>query len=562
MPKLRYFSTEGKWVEHELGKHTSIGRHPESSLQLLDRMISKEHAEVTYENGVYVIRDVGSRNGTTLNDESLETPHVLRDGDHIGMGNHDLLFIDDSAAPETEPDSVPLKTSDDTAAVPKLEPASQDSPSLSDSGQDFLGKDETNEITNLPVMFQQIPAVKKSMQEAKFLPADKLSQEKLCEDYEKLRAAAELSTEVASTVDFNVLIHIIIEKAFKLFKADRAAILLKGDDGKMHTKIAVDKNYKDIHHFKISETLLEVVLNEKTAVLSEDMLEDKRFSTAKSIVVNNVRSTMCVPLLYENEIQGVINLDTQITAGVFEEKDLLILTGFARQAAFTLQQAHMIEQSKKNAVIRDNLKRIIPRHLIDDVMSGKIELQKSGHHTEATVLFADIRGFTHMTEQSSPEMIVDMLNDFFERMVDCIFTHGGALDKFVGDEVMAVWGVNVSLETHAQNAVKCAIAMMEAVDELNVQREKDQLPPCQIGIGIATGPMIAGYMGSTQAMSYTVIGDTVNLGARLCAAAQPGEILINGSASNSLSDDMETMPLPPIMLKGKRDPVEVFRVLR
>lgn len=545
MPRLRYFSTSGKWEDYELGPNTRIGRHPDQDLQLLDRMISKEHAEIVLKDGVYVLRDVGSRNGTTLNDESLECPRALRNGDTIGLGNHILKFLD-------SPKEEHVK---DLSHIPEAETPERDDEATSEVSSEAL-------MERL-AMFQSIPSIRKRMSDATFLPESQIySEAEVRQDYEKLRVAAELSAEAAATVDFDQLLEIIIDKAFQLFKADRAAILLKDEKGQMYTRIAVDSKHKPIRHFKISETLLDEVITEKNAVLSGDMLQDQRFSSSNSLIVDNVRSTMCVPLLYEDDVLGVINLDTQLMTGAFIEKDLQILTGFARQAAFSLQQAKMIEETRKNAVIRDNLRRIISPHLINDVMSGKLELQKSGRRTESTVLFADIRGFTHMTELNSPEMIVNMLNDFFERMVECIFRFEGALDKFVGDEVMAVWGVSVSLENHAQNAVRCALSMMDAVDELNRQREEKCLPPCQIGIGIATGLMIAGYMGSTQAMSYTVIGDTVNLGARLCAAAQPGEILINGETCKVLGEEIETMELPPIMLKGKRDPVEVFRVMR
>ena len=547
MPKLRFFSTSGKWEEYELGEKTTIGRHPDQDLQLLDRMVSKEHAEIERTSkGTYILRDVGSRNGTTLNDESIESPCVLRHGDDIGLGNHILKFIDSDDNVKNE-----------SSALGKDSPEQN-----ADAGE---GRPDYQKLMERLAAVQNMPSIRKRMSDTRFLPESEIYLEKdLRQDYEKLRVAMELSAEASATVDFDRLLEIIIDKAFKLFNADRAAILLRDEDGQMQTRLAVDRNKKPINHFKISETLLEEVIFEKSAVLSGDALQDQRFSSSNSLVVDNVRSTMCVPLLYEGDVLGVINLDTQMMTGAFMEKDLLILTGFARQAAFTLQQARMIEETRKNAVIRENLRRIISPHLINDVMSGKLQLQKSGRRTESTVLFADIRGFSNMTEDNEPETIVNMLNDFFERMVECIFRHEGALDKFVGDEVMAVWGVNVNRDTHAQSAVQCALEMMKAVDDLNQEREDKGLAKFQIGIGIATGLMIAGYMGSTQAMSYTVIGDTVNLGARLCSAAQPGEILINGEAWRRINnnDNIDTISLPPIMVKGKRDPVEVYRVLR
>ena len=145
-------------------------------------------------------------------------------------------------------------------------------------------------------------------------------------------------------------------------------------------------------------------------------------------------------------------------------------------------------------------------------------------------------------------------------MVSCVFEHEGELDKFVGDEVMAVWGVNVASQAHAQTAIECAIDMMKAVEALNNERESENEEPITVGIGIATGLMIAGYMGSTQAMSYTVIGDTVNLASRLCDAAQGGEILINDEAWEQAKDHVNGRQLPPIMIKGKHDPVNVFRI--
>lgn len=537
MPKVIYFSTSGKWQEFPLGPHTTIGRHPDQDLQLLDRMISKEHAVISLStDGHYVLTDIGSKNGTFVNDEPVNGSRVLCDGDDIGIGNHILKFID-------PPQVVPQPEQDDVSTTKEL---------------------STSEVMSQLQAFHSVQSIRQPVSDTHFLPeAQILSEIALRQDYEKLRVAAELSATAAATVDFDELLNVIIDKAFQLFKADRVAILLRDESGEMRTRIAVDRAGHPIHHFKISETLLEEVILEKSAVLSGDALQDQRFSSSNSLVVDNVLSIMCVPLIYQNEVMGVINLDTSLITGAFVEKDLQILTGFARQASFTLQQARMIEEMRKNAIIRDNLRRIISPHLINDVMSGKIQLQKSGRRTDATILFADIRGFTQLTEQNEPELIVNMLNDFFEMMVECIFNHDGVLDKFVGDEVMAVWGVRVGQENHALSAVHCAIEMMNAIDKMNKKRKAQFLPPIYIGIGIATGVVIAGYMGSTQAMSYTVIGDTVNLGARLCSAAKPGEILINGDAWKLSKDDagIHSAILPPIMVKGKREMIPVYRVL-
>lgn len=529
MPKLIYFSSNGKWIEHNLEDVTHIGRHPGQDIQLLDRMVSKAHAEIARENGRYVLRDVGSRNGTLVNGDPVEGGVVLCDGDEISLGNHILRFaLEDSTAEEARYDV--------------LESADW----MAESGAQICG---------------QVGVIRKSIKSV-FLPESQIkSVAELRQDYEKLRVGAELSVQAASTLDIDKLLDIIIDKAFQLFNADRIAILLRDKSGKLQTRIAITSDRRLIENFKISERLLGIVINEKNAVLSADALQDERFSTSNSIIVDNIRSTMCVPLMNQDEVMGVINIDTQMMTGAFAEKDLQILMGFARQASLTLQQVHMIEEMRKNACIRANLCRIISPHLVDDVMSGKMELHKSGRRVNATVLFADIRGFSRMAEQNEPETIVNMLNDYFETMVDCIFGNDGVVDKFVGDEVMAVWGDNISQKDHALRAVNTALAMMKAMETLNAERQKKLLPPVQIGIGIATGIMIAGYMGATQAMSYTVIGDTVNLASRLCAVAQGGEILVNDETWKDVETTCRGMSLPPIMVKGKMEPVSVHRIM-
>lgn len=522
---------------------TSIGRHPDQDLQLLDRMISKTHALITVnKNGSYTITDVGSRNGTLVNGEILKGSLILNDGDEIGLGTHILRFIhaDEDIHPTQalllDDAQIDLDISKDTR--------------ISQQDLDAKPADSSSK------------SIRQRMRDFQFLPETQvLSEADIRRDYEKLRIAAELAVEADKVFDLDDLLAIILDKAFQVFCADRGAILLRDENGEMKTRLAIDRHKRVMLHYKISETLLEEVVLDKSAVLSRDALQDQRFSSSHSIVVDNVRSTMCVPLLYEDEVLGVINLDTQLVTSAFVEKDLQILTSFARQAAQNIQRGRAIEALERNAVVRENIKRIIPPHLIEDVLSGKIQLEKSGTKITATVLFVDIRGFTQMTEQNAAENIVSMLNDYFETMVECIFRNEGALDKFVGDEVMAVWGVNVAKDDHAKHAVDCAIDMMTAVVELNQRRLNTALPPISIGIGIASGTMIAGYMGSTQAMSHTVIGDTVNLGARLCSAAQPGEILINDGTRTKLDDKLNAIPLPPIMVKGKQAPINIFRII-
>ncbi|MBQ1926077.1 MAG: FHA domain-containing protein, partial [Proteobacteria bacterium] len=258
MPKVIYFSTSGKWQEFPLGPHTTIGRHPDQDLQLLDRMISKEHAVISLStDGHYVLTDIGSKNGTFVNDEPVNGSRVLCDGDDIGIGNHILKFID-------PPQVVPQPEQDDVSTTKEL---------------------STSDVMSQLQAFHSVQSIRQPVSDTHFLPeAQILSEIALRQDYEKLRVAAELSATAAATVDFDELLNVIIDKAFQLFKADRVAILLRDESGEMRTRIAVDRAGHPIHHFKISETLLEEVILEKSAVLSGDALQDQRFSSSNSLV--------------------------------------------------------------------------------------------------------------------------------------------------------------------------------------------------------------------------------------------------------------------------------------
>jgi class 3 adenylate cyclase len=180
---------------------------------------------------------------------------------------------------------------------------------------------------------------------------------------------------------------------------------------------------------------------------------------------------------------------------------------------------------------------------------------------EASVLFADIRGFTQMSERMSPEAIVGLLNRYFDRVVAVVNEHEGYLNKFVGDAVVVVFNGPVDQADHPIRAVKCAIALQQAVDALNREGAFPELSEgLRVGIGIATGPMVCGNVGGKGHVEYTVIGDTVNLASRLTSSARPGEVWLNSVAAVQLPAELAAQPLEPIRVKGKAEPVLPFLV--
>jgi adenylate cyclase len=205
----------------------------------------------------------------------------------------------------------------------------------------------------------------------------------------------------------------------------------------------------------------------------------------------------------------------------------------------------------------------VSKDVYDQLVANPGLARLGGQRREMSVLFSDIRGFTTVSEKGEPEEIVYMLNEYFTRMVEVVFQHKGTVDKFVGDMVMALFGAPLEDPRHAEHAVEAALDMIEELEKLNVKWKAEGRPSLDIGIGINSGPMIAGNIGSDQIMSYTVIGDAVNLGSRLESLnKQYGtRIIISDATRAHLSGSYNFRPLGDVVVKGKTKPVAIFEVL-
>jgi len=272
---------------------------------------------------------------------------------------------------------------------------------------------------------------------------------------------------------------------------------------------------------------------------------------------------MAVPLLYKEELLGIILLDSLVAANAFSEKDLQILSSIAGEAALLVANASLARLHEEEAVARARLQRLFSPAVAELVANGRLEVKQGGEPRRATVLFADIRGFTSMSEIMSAGEIVDLLNGYFERMVDVVFRFDGTVDKFVGDEIMALFGAPASRSDDAIRAVKAALAMLDELERFTREREAKKQPVFQIGIGVNTGDVVAGYIGSSKALQYTVIGAPVNLANRLCARARDGHfIVVSETTWKEVQEWFQTEELEPMVLKGISQPVRAFVVTR
>jgi adenylate cyclase len=228
--------------------------------------------------------------------------------------------------------------------------------------------------------------------------------------------------------------------------------------------------------------------------------------------------------------------------------------------AVAIENSRLVERARREAVRLSNFQRYFAPDLAEQIGGQEGEIQLGGAKRRVVVLFADIRGFTSLSEAMSPDGIARLLNEYFTEMVEIVFEHGGTLDKFIGDALMALWGAPLTHDDDADRAIRAAVAMQKALERLNAEWSRQGRPVVAAGIGVNVGEVFAGNIGSERRLEYTVIGDAVNTAARLCSVASPGEILVSDSLYRALASPPSVTALPPLPLRGKAKDVLLYRV--
>jgi adenylate cyclase len=610
MARLLLATPEGQQVV-ELRVHNSLGRHPGNTIQLLDKIVSKEHCIIEKRGNFFVLRDLGSLNGTYINSERVNGEQQLRHNDEIALGTTRARFEDGGgvgaspgsavaqdwqAAPAPPRDgfqaaagsgaqpfssvpatarasggTVPLPAQAGPApgagamtpmgmhpvvgGVPGAPPGLGAAPAAVLPPMNATRVDVSDQARSIGT---QIAATQKG-----FLPHDQIASnpQQLAADYERLRLSHELSREIALERDLSTLLNKILLTIFKFVRADRGVIFLTSTDGELLPGASLRRDGTDAP-ISVSSTIMNHVIKERATVLTHDAAMDFAASKGKSMILNRISSAIVAPLLHNDEILGVLWLDSE-TLAQFQQKDMEIVTAIAAQAAMFIEINILGKKIEQEIVTRERFSRLLSPNVAERVVSGELEVAKGGALVpECTIFNSDIRGFTRMSEGAQPENIVEMLNDYFEQMVETLFKWEGTLDKFMGDGIMALWGAPVAQPDDPLRSVGCALEQLEVLGQFNRLRAENNQPPLAVGIGIHTGPVVAGYIGSSKALSYTVIGDTANTSARLCGIAAPGQLLVSEETLNRLENKFEYEELPPARLKGKEKPFRVFDIKR
>ncbi len=625
MAKLLLSTAEGQQAI-DLRAVNSLGRHPNNTIQLLDKIVSKEHCIVEVREGRFVLRDLGSLNGTYVNGERVRGETPLKHGDEIALGSTRARFDDGSGValplPPVGPGAIqnPVASWPANATAPHSPQAmagqqpmqAPPPPQAAMRGQGYSAPSIPTAVPVPPAMAPAYSAhplpppinpvagppaprapapppgggqrppnlggtrvdvldaaraigTQIAAQTKGFLPYDAISSDpkQLRLDYERLRIIWELTRDIGLERELDPLLDKILLALFKFTKADRGVILLRENDGSLYPRAARRRDGTTTS-IQISSTILNHVISERAGVLTHDASMDFASSKGKSMILNRISSAMVVPLLHESEkeVLGVVWLDSESLAQ-FQPKDLELITSVAGQAAMFIENSILAKKIEQEMILRARFTRLVAPNVAEQMISGKLEVKKGGQLIqELTIYNSDIRGFTAMSEGTSAETLVEMLNEYFELMVETLFKYEGTLDKFMGDGIMAFWGAPLVHRDDAVRCVQCALEQMEVLGRFNRERIALGKPALAVGLGIHTGPGVVGYVGSSKALSYTTIGDTANTSARLCSSAAAGQIVLSDATLARLGGRFEFEEIEPRSLKGKEKPMRRFNVLR
>ena len=380
-----------------------------------------------------------------------------------------------------------------------------------------------------------------------------------------LSALYEMSQTLGSVFDLNAIFEKATDIIFRSTPADRVVALLADQDGSDNlTPIAMRArdNKLEAHARKLSigRTITRKVMKDRVALLSQDAASDEQFAGVDSIVSQGVRSTICAPLVAETRVHGALYADRLDPFAAFKPDDLELVSAVAAQTAIAVENARAHERLAREEVARANYSRFLPEYVVKQMLENPDSFKLGGVSQVITILFADIRGFTRISEHAPPEKIVSLLNRYFSAMTEIIFAHGGTLDKYLGDGLMALFGAPTATPDDASNALNAAVAMQRRLLGINRELHDEGFPEIGVGMGLHTGEVIVGYIGSDRRSEYTAIGDTVNTSSRLESNARGGEILISDATAKAAHSRYKLQPRDPIMVKNRQQPVNLWEV--
>ncbi len=519
----------------------TVGRTKANDIFVLHKSLSRQHARLTGSLGEWSIEDLGSKNGTFVDGirvdrRALGAAHYVKCGDLV------FSFVARDGSHATPP----------PVARPTM---------VCDVAHDPGRQSLEQLLTARPGA--DMPIAGGTALNLRGSTSDERARE-------KLQILLKVSEMLSLPASIDELLGSILDLAFQILDIDRGTVLMLDGDGRPEPRVSrsrVGRSHDSNDNF--SRQIVDYVLREGQSALFADASADPRIEGAGSIMHQSIFASLCAPLKPRDDRApfGVLYVDNLTRADGFDQEDLEFLTAFANQAAVAVDNATLSARLAEEAAARTSLLRFFPPSAIDTIMSGGGLLEPI--ETVATALFCDISGYTAMSAQWPPREVIQLLNVYFPVMADIVFEHEGTLEKYIGDALLAVWGAPLRTEQDAARAVRAAIDMQRAMGALNERWHAERVrmglaagPPIAIHIGINSGPVAAGNIGSADFVQYATVGDTTNVASRVCAVAEATEIVIDEKTHHKLpANSFRTVALAPTHIKGKTDAMHLHRVL-
>jgi adenylate cyclase len=589
-----------------------FGRSGDNEVVLPDYSVSRRHAAVRRDGDLWYVYDLKSTNGVQVNHANVQRSQI-RGGDLLKIGVFEIRVeslavqpreegseVDKSAATEiSSPHQVrsaalplpagqghaqqaPAQQAPAQQAPPSQLPPSSPAPSRADfAGPPVAAGPISSAISNATIV-RSISDYSAAL--ARGREAGREAGRDSSEIRQSKRKALDQAygtqifgflTQLAQLLittdsDDEILKH-VLDIAFDALPVDRGFILLRDlESGDLRCELVRINERVELRpksEVPISKTMLESVMRERVALLTYDALSDQRLAGTESVRIHQIRAAMCAPLWAGEKIIGVMQLDTPHHTGSFTEQDVDLLATLANFCAVAIERNHNARDAEFQRGVRTRLERYHSPGVIEQVLREDPTAVDEGlrglKRAEVSVLFADIVGFTGFSEKAPPEEVAELMEGYFTHAVEAIFSSGGTLDKFIGDCVMAFFGAPVQQPDHAHRAVVAAVRIREALDDWNAERQSRGLPVVKLRVGINSGPVVVGDIGSNRRVDYTVLGNTVNVAARLEeSVAKPGEIVIGAETWRQLAGRIPTEPMGDFQLKGLSQQIPAYRVLR
>jgi len=531
----------------------SIGRGPENGVCLADTSISRKHAEICKKENYFTLIDLGSANGTFVNNMLLHklVPRPLYNLDEVIIGTTHLVFHCDGEEPPG-----PTSTASSSPTPIKL----QETRYLDQTSSNVSVVLTSGQVSGLTVN----ATMDASRHETEPEEIQAQSARVLSRKVRRLEAIVKVSNELGEVTKPERLLERIMDSIFDIFPhADRAFIMLWNKNDNQMVPIIARRRHdegKKKEEFAISNTILTMVMEQKQSILSSDALNDERFADKQSVVDLSIRSIMCSPFVWKDELLGVIGIDTLSGRNSFNEDDLAMLTGIAAQAAIALKNSELYVEIEKESQVRTQLSRYLSSDIVEGVIAGTIPLRLGGEKKKGTILFADIVGFATIAEHLTAIDTIDKINKCFSIFTGIISRNKGTLHKFGGDMALAFWNVMVPDPNAEENAVRTGLEMQNAIWLFNLDLQRTGQNPIYMGIGCNTGDFAGGNIGGDERMEYTVVGDNVNLAQRIESLACRWQVLVSHETFIPMSSKCIAIDLPAVAVKGRTQRIRIFSI--